>query len=205
MAAEPAATASADLWAGLFESELGSWVRRLARRGTRCIDVGANSGYYTLLFAARTRTPVIAYEPAAEARERLQRNLALNPWLAPYVDLRASLVGATATATATATGTGPVVTLDDDIPDPAGVGLLKIDVDGPEREVLEGARGLLAAARPHVIVETHAVELEHGCGQLLLDAGYRPRVLTARRRAPQDRGPQHNRWLVAVGGPELGK
>lgn len=202
--AEPAATASADLWVGLFESEIAPWVRRFARRGTRCVDVGANSGYYTLVFAARTRTSVVAYEPDPAARGRLQGNLALNPRLAPYVDLRASLVGAEPdTPAAHATHPPPAtVRLDDDLADPAGVGLLKIDVDGPERDVLAGARRLLATARPHVIVETHSPELEDACATLLAEAGYRPRVVTARRLAPQDRGAPHNRWLVAAGAPD---
>jgi hypothetical protein len=197
LAAEPAATASADMWVGLFESEIALWVRRLVRRGTRCVDVGANSGYYTLMFAARSRVPVLAYDPDPEARARLRGNLALNPSLAPYVDLRSSLVGERALPAGG--GRTATVSLDDELPAPDPVGVLKVDVDGPEREVLAGARRLLAEVRPHVIAETHSVALEHACAQLLLDAGYRPRILTARRFAPQDRGAVHNRWLIAEG------
>jgi hypothetical protein len=190
--AEPAATASADLWVGLFESELGPWVRRFARPGVLSVDVGANSGYYTLVFAARTHAPVVAYEPDSAARARLQDNLALNPWLAPYVDLRSSLVGAPAAAQASS----DTVALDEDLADPSAIGLLKIDVDGPERDVLAGSRRLLEGGAP-VIVETHSPELEDACAGLLVEAGYRPRIVTARRLAPQDRSAPHNRWLVA--------
>jgi hypothetical protein len=60
-------------------------------------------------------------------------------------------------------------------------------------------RGLLAERRPHVIVETHSAALEDGCAQLLCDAGYRPRILTRRRRLPENRAAVHNRWLIATG------
>ena len=192
-AAEPAATASADLWVGLFESELAPVIRRLATPGTRCVDVGANSGYYTLVLAARCRASVIAYEPDPAARQRLHRNLTLNPALAPYVDLRTRSVGEQQ---------GPTtVTLDEDLPDSPAIGLLKVDVDGPEARVLAGAQRLLATTRPHVIVETHSADLERVCAQQLIAAGYRPRVLAARRRLPQNRGAEHNRGLLAEGAP----
>jgi len=93
-----------------------------------------------------------------------------------------------------------VVRLDDELADGAGirpVGLLKVDVDGPEVEVLTGARRLLAERRPHVIVETHSPALERECARLLAEAGYRPRVVAHRRRLPQDRPGTHNRWLIA--------
>ena len=72
-----------------------------------------------------------------------------------------------------------------------------IDVDGAELGVLAGARRLLVDSRPHVILETHSAELEDGCAQLLIEAGYAPRVVTQRRILPQNRPAEHNRWLVA--------
>lgn len=191
-ASEPSATASADMWVGLFESEIAPYVRGYAQPGVRCLDIGANSGYYTLTFAARCRAPVLAYEPDEAARQRLAANLALNPQLAPFVDVRPLAVGARA-------GEG-VVRLDDELADGDGmapVELLKIDVDGPELDVLGGAGRLLAEQRPAVIIETHSAELEEGCARLLAAAGYRPRVVGRRRLLPQDRPGVHNRWLVA--------
>jgi hypothetical protein len=191
-AAEPAETASADMWVGLFESEIAPYVRRFARPGVTSVDVGTNSGYYALTFAARCRAPVLAYEPDPAARERLARNLALNPSVAPFVDLHASAVG-------DVPGDG-IVRLDDELADGAAirpVGLLKVDVDGPEVEVLAGARRLLAERRPQVIVETHSPELERDCARLLAEAGYRSRVVAPRRLLAQDRPGTHNRWLIA--------
>jgi hypothetical protein len=194
LAAEPSATAPADLWVGLFESELAPAVRRYATPGTVCVDVGTNSGYYALVLAARCRARVIGYEPDPIARARLHANLALNPQLAAQIEVSPEAVGRHS-------GPGTVM-LDGDLARQgllAEVGLLKIDVEGPELEVLAGARGLLAERRPHVIVETHSAALEDGCAQLLCDAGYRPRILTRRRRLPENRAAVHNRWLIATG------
>jgi hypothetical protein len=195
MAAESSATAPADLWVGLFESEIARSIRRYAVSGTTCVDVGTNSGYYALALAARCRAPVFAYEPDPTARVRLERNLALNPSLAPLIDVSPAGLGTEATPGA--------VSLDADLRRRGAlgqVGLLKIDVEGPEADVLAGARQLLCERRPHVVVETHSAALEDACARLLLQAGYRPRVLTQRRLLPEDRQAQeHNRWLVAAG------
>jgi Methyltransferase FkbM domain len=76
-------------------------------------------------------------------------------------------------------------------------GLLKIDVEGAELEVLHGAVGILHEQRPRLLVETHSPALERACGDLLLGHGYAPRVVTPRRRLAQRRPREHNRWLVA--------
>jgi predicted RNA methylase len=191
LAAEPAATASADMWVGLFESEIAPYVRRFCRPGTISVDVGAHSGYYALTFAERCRAPVIAYEPDAAALERLARNLDLNSSIASWVDIRA-------VAVADVDGPGSV-TLDADLATVGRIGLLKVDVDRAELAVLEGARRLLAGAHPDVILETHSAELEDACARLLIEAGYAPRVITPRRILPQHRPTEHNRWLVAAG------
>jgi hypothetical protein len=189
LGAEPAATASADVWVGLFESEIAKYVCRFCRPGTISVDVGANSGYYSLTFAQRCRAPVVAYEPDPTARERLARNLTLNPRIAPWIDVRGLAVG-------DMDGPGSV-TLDADLAEATQVGLLKIDVDHAEVRVLAGARRLLLDSHPDVIVETHSVQLEGTCVRLLIEAGYAPRVITPRRVLPQNRPGEHNRWLVA--------
>jgi hypothetical protein len=191
LASEPAETASADLWVGLFESELAPYVLRFCRPGLVAVDVGANSGYYTLTLAHRCQAAVVAYEPDPEARERLGRNLRLNPEIASLVDVRATSVADT--------HTDDTVTLDSDLAEAGRVGLLKVDVDGGELGVLTGAWRLLVEQHPSVILETHSLDLETGCARLLMDAGYTPRVITARRMLRQNRPAEHNRWLVAAG------
>jgi hypothetical protein len=191
LSAEPAATASAEMWIGLYESEIAPYVRQYCRPGITSVDVGANSGYYSLVFAQRCGAPVVAYEPDTAARERLARNLDLNPRTARWIDVRGLVVS-------DVEGPGSV-TLDADLAETAPVGLLKIDVDGAEVNVLAGARRLLADSHPDVILETHSEDLEDTCARMLIEAGYAPRVVTPRRILPQHRPAEHNRWLVAEG------
>jgi Methyltransferase FkbM domain len=165
------------------------------------VDVGAYNAYYALTFAKLTHAQVLSYEPDPDAVARSRRNLALNPGLSPLIAIRTVAVGAR--------DDGASVTLDAELTPRAherGLApwLLKVDVEGAEFDVLRGAAGFLAAARPHVMVETHSAGLEAACGDALLGHGYSPRVVTQRRLFRQDRSwppgtPRHNRWLVAVG------
>jgi hypothetical protein len=189
LSAEPAARATADLWVGLYESEIAPYVRRYCSAGTVSVDVGAHFGYYSLVFAKRCRAPVFVYEPDPAARERIARNLELNPELAPWIDVRGLAV-------TDVEGPGQV-TLDVDAEFEPSVGLLKVDVDGGEAHVLTGARRMLVASHPNVIVETHSQDLEDTCARILIEAGYAPRVITPRRILPENRPAVHNRWLVA--------
>jgi hypothetical protein len=193
---------SLDYWLGLYEYELAPWLHRLCNAGTRCVDVGGYNAYHGLMFAKLSQQRVLSYEPDPEGVARSRRNMALNPTLAPLIDLRPVAVGARPD--------GQTVTLDAELlptaqrARPGTSWLLKVDVEGAEFEVLTGAAGFLAAVRPHVVVETHSAGLEAACGDALLAAGYSPRVVTQRRLLRQDRSwppgtPRHNRWLVAVG------
>ena len=182
---------SLDLWVGLFESELAPYVRRFCAPATPCVDVGGYNGYYALVFALLARAPVRTYDDDEAARTRTLNNLALNPAAGSHVEFRSARV---------AGRTRPAldeVSLDDDLATWPAVGLLKIDVEGSEADVLRGATGILRDQRPNLIVETHASELERECGDILLSHGYTPVVVTPRRWLPQNRAAQHNRWLVA--------
>ena len=61
----------------------------------------------------------------------------------------------------------------DDVADRFGMPrLLKIDVEGAELDVLQGARDVLKGAKPLVLVEVHSDELEKECAQFLEGLGY---------------------------------
>jgi hypothetical protein len=184
---------SLDFWLGLFESELAPALRRYCTAGRTCVDVGSYNGYYALAFARLTGGPVRAYDAGGDALARMRRSLELNPSLAPLVELRQAWVGGETDPA------GGRVTLDDDLAGWHSLGLLKVDVEGAEIDVLRGANRILAEQRPHVIVETHSPELERACGDLLIGHGYRPHVVLPRRLLRQSRPAEHNRWLVADG------
>jgi hypothetical protein len=180
---------------GTSEVELAPHVRRLARRGVRCFDVGAHSGYYALALARLTGAQVLCFEFNPDVVARLRRNLALNPTLAAQVSVLETYVAHEVVAAPRAD------TLDHLIatglaffPD-----LIKVDVEGAEASVLSGAQNLLSHHQPHLIIETHSVALEATCIELLTTAGYTPHIVDQRRWLREHRGESHNRWIVAEG------
>ena len=67
---------------------------RLPRPGGTFLDIGANVGYYTLMFADRGDS-VIAIEPLARNRAAIEATLCLNPDLVSRVRLVATALGTT--------------------------------------------------------------------------------------------------------------
>jgi FkbM family methyltransferase len=152
---------------GVYESQLSRWVARAARRtGGLMIDVGANLGYFSLLWAAQNpANRVLAFEASprnvALLRENVQRNR-----LQDRIEIRADAVGKVPgtcqfdVGPADQTGWGGltivptsdsirvnVVRLDDLFPPPQTIDLLKVDVEGADSWVLQGAAQLFRSRR----------------------------------------------------------
>jgi FkbM family methyltransferase len=151
--------------------------RAAVARGNIVLDVGANVGSYTLLFAMWTGPTgrVFAFEPAPEARNGLRLHLALNG-LQDRVDIVpvavSSNVGSTRFDAAGASGSNAIAVNDrsassDSIdietttidafcarhglrPD-----VVKIDVEGAELDALTGARRVLATPGVQAFLEFH--------------------------------------------------
>lgn len=173
-------------------------------------DVGANIGFFTLLAAAclKGKGLVVALEPAPAAWEQLQRNLRLNPWT-NIVTLPVAASDREGTATLYFTPRGadgganlyaalpkqsgstsvPTLPLDtlrarEGLPYPH---FLKVDVEGAEYAALQGARDILAAGRPLLLVELKEERMQaggwaaHQLEEYLRDFGYRPAGLERRR------------------------
>jgi FkbM family methyltransferase len=209
--------ASSVLYTRLPEWEHMRFVRDALRAGDVVVDVGANVGVYSLLAAGRADVEVWAYEPSSLAFDRLVENVELNR-LGGRIHVRHAAVGAEAGvgrltlgldttnrlvpddgAPPGAVETVDVVRLDDDLPSLDGVTLLKIDVEGGELAVLDGAGKLLGASRPAVIVETSAPAM---VGARLESVGYQPCTYDPASRslrvAPDWDGAVQGRNLLAV-------
>lgn len=163
------------LWAfGGYEDHLAALFTFLARRGDRCIDVGANIGIHTVRLAklVGAQGEVVAFEPDADLARKLRRNIALN-------DLtHVRIVGAAASdhsgsvtlyrpdtqdpnkgrasmlPHAYLTGpstTVPCVTIDEVAAGPVSV--MKIDVEGNEAAVLAGAGRTIEQQTPAIVFE----------------------------------------------------
>ena len=159
----------------------GQFITRLlsARKGT-VIEVGANIGTHTVPLAkalARKRREMIVFEPQPFLFQNLCANLALNglinvtawPWAcgaksevvyfpSPEYDAPGNFGGISMASEAGSKSiAAPCVRLDDVI-EPDTVGLLKIDVEGYELKVLQGADDVLTRSRPVLYLENDRVE-----------------------------------------------
>lgn len=167
---------------GTYERKESALLRRILRPGDVFWDVGANLGYYALLGAACVGPTgrVVAFEPFPPAWERLQKNLGLNAF-GQVASFNAAVGGARGTATlfferevpdGVATFIRPerpsfsvvcnTLSLDQFLheqrePPPMA---MKVDVEGWEKAVLDGARHLLAGpAAPMLLLEMEDAHL----------------------------------------------
>jgi hypothetical protein len=183
------------LYLGLWERETYQSIRRAIGRCTWAIDVGAGNGELCIhLLRSPANGPFFAFEPHTSKVAMLRRNATLNQC---GDDPRLVVVEKFA---------GPVTTGDsiaiDDLPlDPLKRGFLKVDVDGAEIAVLEGAKTLLDHGAVDVLVETHSAALERECIDFLSNRRYSCTVIANawwRAIIPEQRPLAHNRWLWAA-------
>jgi FkbM family methyltransferase len=140
-----------------------------------------------LLAASVDGVRVTAFEPDDAARRRAEANIERNGFRAA-VEIRAEAVGSAAATSSFSIGLGPenrlvrdgaasngtrlrtvdIVALDEVVDGPVAV--LKIDVEGEELAVLDGAERVLARDHPVVIVEANAPE---ALTERLASLGYR--------------------------------
>jgi FkbM family methyltransferase len=174
-------------WLGTYEQPVQRALLNLLRPGATFFDVGANAGFHTLLASVLVgpRGPVLAVEPSPRNLSYLREHVRMNDLgNVVVVDAAAAdragsaffdATSGTATGRLAATGISvTTVTLDDVVgsgtaPDPE---VLKIDVEGAEALVLEGAYSVLRRARPHVLLAAHSSDLLAECRHLLEEAGY---------------------------------
>jgi FkbM family methyltransferase len=141
-------------------------IEGLLRPGERVADVGANLGYYLLLFESLVGPggKVDCVEPEADNLVELERNLRRNgfanarifPVAAGSSDGVVTFrqgVNGTVAPDGSGTVQVPLRRLDSILEEP--VDLLKVDVEGYEGHVLQGAQSLLARHRPTLLVEIH--------------------------------------------------
>jgi len=160
-------------------------LNRFLEPGMRFVDAGANEGLYALFAAARVTDAgeVWAFEPSSRELARLRHNCSLNG----FSHLKAvgcALSDASGVATLSVAEEGhaghntlgqlsdgvrqvlteevPVRTLDDiaAAENWERVDVLKIDVEGAELRLLEGARHVLLTMRPLILFECSPAALE---------------------------------------------
>jgi FkbM family methyltransferase len=162
-------------------------LKSLLRPGDVFVDVGANVGYFTLL-GAKLGAEVVAFEPTPAVFQRLQENVALNRLSArlmnaAVMDKSQELMFYFSRDDAEANnlfgegeGEGCIkvsaVALDDHV---KRADVLKIDAEGAEPFVLDGAQQLISGSRPAILIEVNAHSLKN--------AGFTPEDVYSRLRA----------------------
>ncbi len=150
-----------------WEEHIQKLIYRYARPGSIVLDIGAHIGTHTLTMALAVgpQGQVLALEPQPKLFRELFLNMAINDlhnisfYWAGAGDRQGSIeLGPLSTnnegGSSLCGGTGQVVQLlTIDSLRLSNVSLMKIDVEGMEDQVLEGARATILANRPVIIIE----------------------------------------------------
>jgi len=156
---------------GVWAAAETALCKREITPGMRVLDVGANIGYFTLLFA-RSVGPtghVYAFEPEPRNFELLQRNLARNG----YTNVTALPKAVSRTSGSQRLYKSPdnlgdhrlahgtagrdsvdvsVIALDELLPGDARVDFIKLDIQGAECAAVQGARQLITRSAPLCLI-----------------------------------------------------
>jgi FkbM family methyltransferase len=180
------------------------------RAGSTFVDVGANVGFHTFQAASIVGPSgsVVAFEPSSENCRLLQLsklenqadNVVIMPlaldraagvrYLTSHVGTNAGLIPDARDDLLAGRGTPIYATTLDDLA-PAKVDALKVDVEGAEFRVLEGARKTLARDKPVIVMEfscemiQRVSDVDPGDAlQGVLDLGYELFILDRQGHAP---------------------
>jgi FkbM family methyltransferase len=192
------------VWTGTYELQFVAAMADAVQDSDFCFDVGGWRGYFGGTMAVRGARRVVIFEPLQDNCERIRRLMDLNPSLPiQLVEAAAGKASGTAKFTimpATSMGklassefqagmsseeqiTVPVVSLDDWCAQTGNPfpNIVKIDVEGAELQVLEGAAKILKTARPTLFIEAHTRTLASGVAALLNQSHYRVTTLETGR------------------------
>jgi FkbM family methyltransferase len=162
---------------GKYEEEDSAYIRQNVRETDICFDVGANVGYYTLFFSKMAKRGIVySFEPVPLNYQVLTTNLMLNnihnvvpnPSAVGSTKKDVDFVVARDGAYSSFVETGrkgvlerirvPMTGLDEYCQSQhvSRIDVLKVDVEGAEEQVIEGASGLLRDCPPRlVMLELH--------------------------------------------------
>jgi len=175
-------------WLGSYECDKQKDLAAAVRPGMVCYDVGANVGFYTLLFSELTgiRGTVAAFEPLPRNCRLLRRHLSLNgcanvvvhelalgdlDGMARFDDAAGHTQGHLSAAGVLEVRCARIDTLV-----AAGAiappDLMKMDVEGAEAAVLKGAAEVLSRYKPAIFLATHGRQVHVECCRFLSGLGY---------------------------------
>lgn len=185
------------MWAGAYETELVSLLKKTLKPGMTFLDLGANIGYFSVIAAALVRDNghVHAFEPMPQNLVRLRKNLAPFHWAMAqpyavgnvsgevpihYSDKEAgwaSIHDQHGLGNLPCNSTVSVIRLDDWLQsNPVNrLDFIKLDIEGSELDALLGARRMLSHFHPTIVAETKFGWNHDEIRQLLNATGYEGR------------------------------
>ncbi|MGO8933333.1 MAG: FkbM family methyltransferase [Terracidiphilus sp.] len=193
--------ATQNIYVGLHEFADMMLALHFLREGDLFLDIGSNVGTYTVLASGVCRAKTWAFEPDPGTVQRLRRNIAVNS-LDTYVQVHECALGAGQGEVAFTVGcdsVNKIATADDKNvrivrlePLDAIVAssepiMIKVDVEGAEEGVLQGAKGLLANPCLKVVeMETVTPESTSILGRNQFDRAYYDPFCRSLHREPID-------------------
>ena len=179
-------------WLGSYEVAKQRKIMEFVRPGMVCWDVGANVGFYTLLFAELVggEGRVFAFEPFPRNVELLRRHVEMNryrnarifPCALGDFDGETKFDPGPGSSMGHIGAEGPLSVLcsradtllaagEVEAPD-----VIKIDVEGGEADVLRSALRVLER-HPVIFLATHGETVHRECVELLMASGYKVHAL----------------------------
>ncbi len=204
---------------GVYEAETLAALERLVAPGMVCYDIGASIGYLSLLMAKRAKK-VYAFEPAPHARAEMERHIAANgfqnietvesPLSGSVREVEFALTGA-AYGSGIAKGPQnewPVLRMTTSTVDLFAAAheppqFLKVDIEGEEAVLFDGAQETLRLHRPAILCELHSVAAQDAVLRALSAHGYRFEDLLGGPFTPRDRVVAGEFHIVAIPGRPL--
>lgn len=172
---------------GTYEPSHTRLFEEWVQPGSTVLDIGAHVGYYTLLSSslAGDTGRIYAFEPNPRNCVHLRRHVRINRLRNVHVEESAvaEARGVARFGFGTGSGTGKldekgrieVRTIAVDafcIARSIRPTLIKIDVEGAEMRVLEGARAVLLRYHPVILLSTHGEAVHQQCITFLRQMGY---------------------------------
>jgi FkbM family methyltransferase len=154
---------------GQYEPEVLALLPKLVRPGQSCLDVGAQTGFYSMHLASIVGAPgrVYSFEPLQASFEVIEKNILENDFggivtafnmacsdregVLPFVEASGMLIAASTEEAATKSIR--TVRVDDVVPGP--IAFVKLDVEGHEPAALAGMSGMLDTDRPFMLTEVN--------------------------------------------------
>ena len=149
-------------------------------KGDKIIDVGASVGDTAIYWAKVYQAHVIAFEPLNDVFLIMKQNVILND-LEDLIEMHNEAVGngkvieGNIQKSMFGKSGNPDLSFRSRRLDEFNfnnISLLKIDVEGYEAEVIEGAIETIKSNHPKIILETHSKDLRKKCSDLLESFGY---------------------------------